>query len=258
MTALALRAGGARFLFERNLMVYRRTWMIIFSGFFEPLLYLFSLGFGLKSLVGNMPVGGRTIDYASFIAPGLLAAAAMNGAVYDSGNVFWKLRYARVYDAVLATPVGPREVALGESAWALFRGLLYAAAFLVVAAALGLVHSWWALLALPAAFLVGFGFAGIGIAAATYMRTWQDFEIVQLVTLPLFLFSATFYPLSVYPEAMQWVIQATPLYRAVSLLRELTVGAVDWVALADVAYLGTMGALGVSFGGRRISTLLLR
>jgi lipooligosaccharide transport system permease protein len=258
MTALALRVGGARYLFERNLMVYRRTWMIIFSGFFEPLLYLFSLGFGLKHFVGHVPVGGRTLDYATFVAPGLLAAAAMNGAVYDSGNVFWKLRYARVYDTVLATPVGPRDVAIGESMWALFRGLLYAAAFLVVVAALGLMHSWWALAALPAAFLIGFAFAGIGIAAATYMRTWQDFEIVQLVTLPLFLFSATFYPLSAYPEWLQWVIQTTPLYRGVSLLRQLTATGVGWVALVDVAYLALLGLVGVRLGGRRIHGLLLR
>jgi lipooligosaccharide transport system permease protein len=90
------------------------------------------------------------------------------------------------------------------------------------------------------------------------MRTWQDFEFVQLVTLPLFLFSATFYPLSAYPEALQWVIQVTPLYRAVSLLRELTVGTVGWVALVDVAYLFALGLVGVRLAGRRIRLLLLR
>ena len=259
MSVLAYRVGGARFLFERNVMVYRRTWMIVFSGFFEPLLYLFSLGYGLKTFVGAVAIGGgRHVDYATFVAPGLLAAAAMNGAVYDSGNVFWKLRYSGVYETVLATPISPGDVALGESAWALFRGLLYAFAFLIVAAALGLVHSFWAILALPAAFLIGFGFAGIGIAAATYMRSWQDFEIVQLVTLPLFLFSATFYPLSVYPDALQWVIQVTPLYRGVSLLRQLTTGAVDCRALVDVAYLLALGAFGVRLGGRRIRVLLLK
>ena len=249
---------GARFLFERNLMVYRRVWMIIVSGFFEPLLYLFSLGFGLKVFVGSVPApGGGTIDYASFIAPALLAASAMNGAVYDAGNVFWKLRYNRVYDAVVSTPVSAPAVALGETAWGLFRGLLYCIAFLIVMATLGLIHSWWGVLALPAAFLTGFAFAGIGVAASTWMRTWQDFEFIQLATLPMFLFSATFFPLSAYPLAIEWFIRVTPLYRAISLLRGLTLGHVGRVQLVDVAYLVVLGSLGLAVAGRRIHKLLL-
>jgi lipooligosaccharide transport system permease protein len=266
MTAVALRLvlpsqlrpGGARFLFERNLMVYRRAWMIIFSGFFEPLLYLFSLGFGLADFVGKVTgPGGTRVSYAAYIAPALLAAAAMNGPVYDTGNIFWKLRYNRVYDAVVSTPVSPRDVALGEAAWTLFRGLLYAVGFLIVIAALGLVHSAWALLALPAVLLVCFSFAGAGVAAATYMRTWQDFDKIQLVQLPLFLFSATFYPLSVYPGALQVVVQLTPLFHAIRLLRALTLGSVGWWQLADVAYLAALGLIGVAIASRRISKFLL-
>ncbi len=255
MTAAAV---GARFLFERNLMVYRRAWMIIFSGFFEPLLYLFSLGFGLKVFVGSVPSpAGGTIDYASFIAPALLAASAMNGAVYDAGNVFWKLRYNRVYDAIVSTPVTAPGVAIGETAWGLFRGLLYCIAFLIVMTALGLVHSWWGVLALPAAFLTGFAFAGIGVAASTWMRTWQDFEFIQLATLPMFLFSATFFPLSTYPTAIEWFIRLTPLYRAITLLRGLTLGAISWILLVDVVYLAALGLLGIWLSSRRIHKLLL-
>jgi lipooligosaccharide transport system permease protein len=111
-------------MFERNLMVYRRSWLIIFSGLFEPLFYLASIGFGLGHFVGRV----NGVSYASYIAPALLASSAMNGAIYDATtNVFWKLRYAKVYDAVLATPLGPTDVALGETSWAQFRGLLYAA-----------------------------------------------------------------------------------------------------------------------------------
>jgi lipooligosaccharide transport system permease protein len=249
---------GARFLFERNLMVYRRVWMIIVSGFFEPLLYLFSLGFGLKVFVGSVPApGGGTIDYASFIAPALLAASAMNGAVYDAGNVFWKLRYNRVYDAVVSTPVSAPAVAIGETAWGLFRGLLYCICFLIVMTALGLVHSWWGVLALPAAFLTGFAFAGIGVAASTWMRTWQDFEFIQLATLPMFLFSATFFPLSAYPTVIEWFVRVTPLYRAIQLLRGLTTGAIHWAVLLDVVYLAVLGALGVWLSSRRIHKILL-
>ena len=181
-------------------MVYRRTWMILFSGFFEPLFYLFFFVYPLESFIGEVTSNGETIEYAAFVAPALLAASAMNGAFYDATNVFWKLRYGKVYDAMLSTPVGPKDVAVGETMWAVVRALLYSAAFLVVITMLGLVESWWAVLALPACFVIGFGFAGAGIAAVTWMRNWKDFDIIQLVMLPMFMFSATFYPISVYPE----------------------------------------------------------
>ena len=256
MTAIALGRGAL--LFERNWMVYRRAWMIIFSGLFEPLFYLASMGIGLGHYVPHVDVEGvGLIGYSSFIAPALLASAAMNGAIYDSTNVFWKMKYAKVYDAMLATPIGPTDVAVGETAWALFRGLLYAAAFLVVSGALGLIHSVWAVLALPAALLIGFGFAGIGIAGTTYMRNWQDFEFLAIVQLPMFLFSATFYPLSVYPDALQWVIRCTPLYNAIELMRGLMLGSVGWHQLVNAAYLVVMGLIGVRIAGRRVHTLLL-
>ena len=106
MTAAAIAGGRAHWLFERNLMVYRRSWMVIFSGVFEP-LFDFSMGIGLGHFVGNVPgPGGRLIDYASFVAPALLASAAMNGAIYDGTNVFWKLKYMKTYDAMLSSRSG--------------------------------------------------------------------------------------------------------------------------------------------------------
>jgi lipooligosaccharide transport system permease protein len=257
VTAIALGRGAL--LLERNWMVYRRTWMIIFSGLFEPLFYLASMGIGLGHYVPHVDVGGvGLISYASFIAPALLASAAMNGAIYDSTNVFWKMKYAKVYDAMLATPIGPTDVAVGETAWALFRGLLYAAAFLVVAATLGLIHSAWAVLALPAALLIGFGFAGVGVAGTTYMRNWQDFEFLAVIQLPMFLFSATFFPLSVYPESLQWVVRCTPLYNAIALMRALMLGSVGWYQLVNVVYLAVMGFIGVRIAARRVDILLLK
>ena len=243
-----------RLLFERNLMVYRRTWLTLISGFFEPMFYLFSIGLGLGHFVGNI----HGVSYASYIAPALLASSAMNGAIYDATtNVFWKLRYAKVYDAVLATPLGPTDVAVGETSWAQFRGLLYAAGFVVTAASLGLVHSWWGVLALPAAVVVGFGFAGLGIGASTFIRSWQDFDLVQLVQLPMFLFSATFYPLSVYPTAIQWVVRFSPLYNAIVLVRSLTLGAVAPSNLVNAAYLLALGTFGIWLARRRMAGLLL-
>jgi lipooligosaccharide transport system permease protein len=240
-------------------MVYRRTWMIIFSGLFEPLFYLFSMGIGLGHFVGKVPgPGGRLVDYASFVAPALLASAAMNGAVYDATNVFWKMKYSKTYDSILATPIEPVDVAVGETAWALFRGFLYAIAFMVVAGSLGLIESALGLLALPGAVLIAFAFAGIGVAAVTYMRTWHDFELVALFQLPMFLFSATFFPISTYPEAIQWVVRASPLYHAVSLLRALNLGDVGWSQLVNVAYLALLGLTGLAIAQRRVGKLLLK
>jgi lipooligosaccharide transport system permease protein len=256
VTAFAFprRSTRAHLLFERNLMVYRRTWLTILSGFFEPLFYLFSLGLGLGHFVGNV----NGVKYAAFIAPALLASSAMNGAVYDSTiNVFWKLRYGKVYDAMLVTPMSPSDVALGEVGWALFRGLLYSTGFIITAAALGLIHSWWGLLALPSTIVIGFGFAGIGMAAATFMRSWQDFDMIQLVQLPMFLFSTTFYPLSVYPEAVQWVVRFSPLYHAIELVRSLTLGTVGPTSLVNLGYLLLLGTIGMLIARRRMAGLLL-
>jgi lipooligosaccharide transport system permease protein len=257
MTTVALPRAAT--LFERNYMVHRRGWIIIFSGFFEPLFYLFSMGVGLGHFVGKVPgPNGELISYASFIAPALLATAAMNGAIYDATSVFWKLKYMKLYDSVLSTPLGPKDVAVGETTWALFRGLLYAVAFLTTVSVLGHVHSPWAVLALPAALLVGFAFAGMGMAGATCMRSWQDFEFVNLIQLPMFLFSATFYPLSVYPGWLQVVVRCTPLYNAISLIRGLMLGAVGWYQLANAAYLLLFGAIGITIAGRRVGKLLLK
>jgi lipooligosaccharide transport system permease protein len=233
--------------------------LLIVSGFFEPLFYLFSMGIGLGHYVGKVPVaGGGLVSYGSFVAPALLASAAMNGATYECVNIFFKLKYAKTYDAMLSTPVGPTDIASGEIAWTLFRGLLYALGFLVVVAALGLVHTTWAVVALPAALLIGFGFAGLSVAGATFMRSWQDFEIFGLIQLPMFLFSATFYPLSVYPVALQWVVRCTPLYNAIALMRALMLGGVGWTQLVNVAYLAVMGLVGLAITDRRIGKLLLK
>lgn len=249
----------ATHLVERNFLVYRHTWLIIFSGFFEPVFYLLSIRVGIGHLVGDVHVGSRAVSYTVFAAPALLASSAMNGAIYESTmNIFHKLRYARVYDAVLATPVGPRDVALGEISFCLLRGALYSTAFLAVMLLMGLVRSWWALLVLPSAVLVGFAFAAVGMATTTYMRSWQDFDFVQVAILPLFLLSATFYPLSTYPSGLRWVVQVTPLYQAVALIRALTLGSVNPASALHAVYLLVMGLTGLAVAGRRVGRLLLR
>jgi lipooligosaccharide transport system permease protein len=253
-------AGRSRVLLERSALVSRRGWLVFLSGFFEPVFYLLAMGQGLGSLVGMLPgPDGTPISYAAFIAPGLLAASAMNGAVFDSTyNVFFKLRYAKLYDAMLATPLGVVDIALGEIGWALVRGGLYSLGFLIVMGGFGLLVSPWALLALPAALLVAFAFAAVGMAATSFMRGWQDFDLVTLAVLPMFLFSTTFYPLSVYPPVVQTLVQCLPLYHAVELMRGLTTGAVHAGMIGNLAYFVVMALLGVAVAARRLNALLLR
>jgi len=259
LTGPSRPAIGGLLIVERNAMVYRRTWMIIFSGFFEPLFYLFFFVYPLQEFRDiTVTVDGQVLEYAAFVAPALLASSAMNGAFYDATNVFWKLRYGKVYESILSTPVGPKDVAVGETMWAVVRALIYSSAYLLVITALGLVGSWWGILVLPACFVIGFGFAGAGIAAVTWMRNWQDFDLVQLVMLPMFLFSATFYPISVYPEALEWLVRCLPLYHGIDLVRSLTTGTVGWFQLVNVAYLLAMGLIGMRIASRRIDGLLLK
>ncbi len=256
----ALGGRGSAHLIERHARVYRHTWLVLVSGVFEPLFYLLSIGVGIGHLVGGVTgPGGQVVGYSSFVAPALLATAAMNGAIYDSTfNVFFRLKYAKFYDAALATPMRPGDIALGEIGWALIRGGLYAVAFMAVMLALGLVHSAWAVADVPVALLIGFGSAAAGMAATTFMRSWQDFEFITLATLPMFLLSATFYPLSVYPRPVQIVVECTPLYQGVALMRGLTLGVVGPGLLWHVAYLALMGLAGLWVASGRISRLLLQ
>jgi lipooligosaccharide transport system permease protein len=257
-----LGLGGRRSvrLIERNVLLYRRTFLVIFSGFFEPLFYLAGIGFGLGALVGAVPgPGGAPIPYQLFVAPALLASAAMNGAITEGTyNFYFKLTHDRVFEAILATPLSPGDVAVGELAWALIRGGLYAIGFVAVMALLGLVVSPWIALAVPAALLIGFAFGAVAMAATSFMRSWQDFDLIQLVVLPMFLFSGTFFPVDAYPEPLQVIVGLSPLYQGVELLRGLAVGVVGPGMLGNVLYLMVMGLAGLAVVSRRVGRLLIR
>ena len=251
----------ARHLLERNLRVYKRVWPAVVSGMFEPAFYLFAVGVGLGALVGDVTgPGGRPVSYATFVAPALLAASAMNGAVMESTyNLFSKLTQDRTYEAVLATPMRPGDVAVGEITFSQLRGVLYGVGFLVIAAAAGLTPSIpGAILAVPAAVLIGFAFGAVGMACTTFMRSWQDFDLIQLTTLPLFLFSATFFPLDVYPGWLQAVARFSPLYHGVELVRACWFWVFDVTVVGHVAVLLAMAAAGLVVAGRRLRALLLR
>jgi len=254
-------AGRTRAFVQRNIFALRSsTWMVVASGFVEPVLYLAAFGFGLGGLIGNVTDGnGNPVSYAAYIAPALLATSAMNGAIYDSTwNVFFKMNFAKLYQTALATSIGTLDIALGEISWALMRGAAYAAAFMAVMMPLGLIPSALGWFAIPGAVLIAFGFGSFGMGITSYMKNFQQMQWINLFMLPMFLFSGTFYPLSVYPEPVQWVIQALPLWQAIALERALTLGVLNWDILWHVLYFVVMIVGGLTFTTRRLAFLFLK
>jgi lipooligosaccharide transport system permease protein len=245
-----------RYLLERNVLATKSFWPVLVSGFFEPIFYLFAIGIGIGQLAGDVEFAGVPVEYTAFVAPAMLAASAMNGAIFESTNIFFKLKYGKIYDGVLATPVEPVDVASGEIGWTLARGAMYSAAFLLVMAVMGLIESPLGILAFPAAILIGFAFGAVATAGVTWMRTWQDLDFVGFISLPLFLFSATFYPLDVYPPFLQVVAWFSPLYHGVVLVRGLTLGILSWTMLINIAYLLALGIIGSVVTARRIGSML--
>ena len=251
----------ARRLVERNIMVYRHQWIVILSGVAEPIFYLLGIGMGLGVLIRAVPLAdGREISYTAFVAPALLATAAMNGAVFETiFNVFFKLNFAKTYDGILATPMGIGEIAVGEMLWALLRAALYGISMLLLMTGLGLILSPWGILALPATLFVAATFAATGLAGTAFLRTVQDFDIpMGLIVMPMFLFSGSFFPTSTYPPLIQVFLQATPLFHSISLIRGLTTGLMGQQQLWDFAYLLGFFALMMVIAMRRMERKLIK
>jgi lipooligosaccharide transport system permease protein len=251
---------SARLIVVRHWWVLRRgnPWTLLVNGLFEPFLYLMSVGVGIGTLIG---APGRAIaggySYASFVAPALLATSAMNTATAETiWGLWFRLRFDKFYDSLVTTPLTAYDIAVGETIAAGLRGLFAGSCFLGVLAVLGMTHSLWAVLALPAVALSAFAFAAAGLAAATLMREQHHNQYVQLVMLPMFLFSATFYPLSIYPTAIHEVVAALPLYQSTNLIRGLTLGSVGRAQIFAVVYLCIFGLLSLWWGSRRLTKLL--
>ena len=254
-------SGRPKVVLERGFYALKSsTWMVVASGFVEPVFYLLAFGYGIGQFIdGTTDGNGNPITYAQFIAPALLATSAMNGAIYDSTwNVFFKMHFGKIYNGMLSTSMGTLDVALGEISWALLRGLAYAIGFMAVVMPMGLVPSGWGLLAIPASVLIAFGFASIGMGVTSYLKSHQQMQWIQLVMLPMFLFSGTFFPLTIYPEAVQWFIQALPLWQAIELIRGLTLGIMNIAMLSHVLYFIVMIIGGLYFTTRRLTALFLR
>ena len=253
-------SGRSRAIMERAYIAFKSsTWMIVISGFVEPVLFIISFGYGLKDLVGDMTVAGQPVGYVAFIAPALLATSAMNGAIYDSTmNVYFKMNHDRVYHGMLATSLGPMDVALGEISWALLRGLSYAVGFMAVVVPLGLVPSMWGILAIPAAVLIAFGFASVGMAITSYFKSYQQMGLINITLLPIFLFSGSFYPLTVFPDWAQLIIKLLPLWHAIELVRNLTLGIVGLHLVGHICYFLAMVISGLYFTTKRLNALFMR
>ena len=254
-------SGRARMMLERGVYAAKSSnWLIIVSGFFEPVFYLLAFGFGIGQLIGNLTDGnGNPVTYAAFIAPALLATSAINGAIYDSTwNVFFKMHFGKIYQVMLSSSMGPLDVALGEITWALLRGLVYSLGFMAIVFPLGLITDAWGLLAIPAATLIAFGFASFGMAITSYFHSFQQMNWLNFFLLPMFLFSGTFFPVSVFPEWIQVIVQALPLWQGVELVRSLTLGIINWGLLGHVAYFLVMIVGGMWFTTVRLRALFMR
>lgn len=248
----AVSERGARVLAGANLQT-------IVSGFFEPVFYLLSMGIGMGALIGAVEYRGVEVDYAAYIAPALLATSAMNGAFYESTqNVFWRMRYAHLYDTMLATRLGPLDVAVGELGLPMLRSAAYSLCFVAVMALMGVITSPFALLVVPAALLIGLAFAAFGFMVTTFVKRFQELDFIEFAMLPMFLLSATFFPIEVLPEPVQWLIQAFPLYHGVELCRQLTTGLVDGAIWWHLAYFAAMVVVAIPITTRRLATLFLR
>lgn len=253
-------SGRARALVERNVRSLRTSNALAFlTGFVEPVLFLVAFGYGVGGLVGTVTVDGYVVPYAAFIAPALLASSAMNGALFDSTfNVFFKMHFMRIYHTMMSTSLGPLDVALGEIGWAMIRGAAYAIGFTIVVALFGLLTTWWAILLIPAAVLVAFATGSIGMALTSYMSSFQQLNWVNFWLLPIFLFSGTFYPITTYPQWLQAVIMATPLWQAIAMMRSLAFGVFDAGLMVHVSYFLVLAVAGLVLTTRRLNVLFLR
>ncbi|WCC80306.1 ABC transporter permease [Cutibacterium equinum] len=260
MKVSGLYSGNIRAVVARGLIMTRKqSFGIVFSGIVEPIFYLLAMGVGMGELMGSVTgPGGQPISYAAYIAPALLATAAMNGAVYDSTwGVFFKVNYSKLYQTMLQTSLGPLDVALGEIFMALLRGMLYALSFMVFLVAMGLATSWWAVLMVPSALLIALGFASFGMGVTSFLKTFQQMDLINFIMLPMFLLSATFYPITVYPKAVQWIIEVMPLWHGVEMMRQLSVGHVTTVTGAHAIYFVAMTVLGTWLTASRLRALFL-
>jgi lipooligosaccharide transport system permease protein len=237
-----VRLSSAWRLWQRNATIYKRTYKFnVLPNFFEPFLFLVAMGLGLGAYLSRV----NGVNYIDFIAPGLAATAAMYGASFEvTYNCFVKMQFAKVYDAVMSTPLTIEDIGLGELLWATTRALIYGTAFLVIAAIFGTVHSWWALLAPFGIALVGLMFAVIGLSFTAVIPIIDFYSYYWTMFLtPMFLFSGIFFPLDRLPGWVQGVSWFIPLRQAVNLMRSLILNGDIGAAAASALWIAVVTGL---------------
>ena len=230
---------GAVHVLEHKLLNYRRTFRgSIFSSFLSPVLFLAAMGIGLGTYVDRSGSAGLSLTqgvaYAAFLAPGLLAANAMQTATGESTYpIMAAIVWVRQFPAMLATPITVRHIVLGQLAYVVFRLALVALIFVAVAALLGAAVSPAILLAVPAAILTGLAFATPISAYAAWLKSDSYFNLLfRFVITPMFLFSGTFFPIEQLPDLVEPIAYLTPLYHGVALTRGLALGSIDAAGIA--------------------------
>lgn len=232
---------GAFRVWQRDATLFRKAWKAtLFPNFIEPFFYLAALGLGLGAFVQD--INGD--DYLQFIGPALLASNAMFAASFEATyNTYVKLKFGKVYDAIIATPVNAEDIVLGEYLWAGTRALLYGTAFTIVLAFLGLVNSWWGLLLPPMLFMIGVMFSVMGTLFTALIKSIDLYAYYfTLIITPLFLFSGIFFPIEEFPAPVPALAWMTPLYHAVNITRGLATGPSPEI-LVDVAWILVFTAL---------------
>jgi lipooligosaccharide transport system permease protein len=238
--------------FEYWAYSYRRVWRgSVVSSIVGPILYLTALGVGLGKLVNRGP--GVGVPYLDFVAPGILAATAMQLATFESSYpVMAAIRWTRQFHAMLATPLRSRDLLIGHQLYVAARLAVVSAIYLVVLAGFGALHSPYAILAWPAAVLVGLAHSAPVSAFSAWLQREEGFNgLFRFVVMPMFLFSGTFFPVTRLPHGAREIAYATPLWNGVDLMRQLTLGTASlWPSLAHVAYLLLWVAGGLTLAAR--------
>jgi lipooligosaccharide transport system permease protein len=245
---------GAVRLVQRNALVYRRVWRgSVFSSFLQPTLFLLAMGLGLGAMVdaGNAVLPGG-VSYAEFLAPGLLAAAAMQVASFESSwPMLGKMMWHRNYEAVVATPMSVSDVVVGELAWIALRLTTISIAFVLVMTGFGIPRSPLVIVAIPAAVLTGLAFAAPIMAFTATLKHGNPFSVLfRFGITPLFLFSGVFVPVGRLPEPVASAAWLTPLFHGVELVRGFTLDAVPAMWPIHVVYLLALVAAGVGIAQR--------
>jgi lipooligosaccharide transport system permease protein len=247
--------------YEHWLAQYKRVWRgTVGTSLVNPVLYLTALGIGLGTLVDKTQNAPGGVPYLDFVAPGLLAAAAMQTAVTESSwPVMAAIKWSRVYYAMIATPLTERDAFVGHQLFVVTRVFTASAAYLAIITAFGAVHSWSALLVVPVAVLLGTAFSMPMAALSARVEDDRVFvTIFRFLVVPMFLFSGTFFPVRQLPLAFELVAYVTPIWHGVELCRMLTLGDVQlWAALGHVGYLLTWTVVGFELARRSYRRRLL-